>query len=212
MINLKYNTKIIPKKDQKTSSWSGGLTTQIYIYPEDAIYKELNFKWRLSSAKVDLEESIFTHLPGISRKIMSLDNTLVLDHKNKYTRTLKPFEEESFNGDWQTKSYGKVTDFNLMMNKDCNGELECLTIKKCDFFKMKLRNNYDKYKYVSEAFYCINGNVKLSLEDEEQIALNQHDLFSITMETDINSNDKIIFKILNGLNEDIKLVHAKIFY
>ena len=71
-----YTVKIIHDSDYKTSNWSGGTTTELAIYPLDSNYKNLDFKWRLSSAKVELEESTFTYLPNTNRFILSLDNPL----------------------------------------------------------------------------------------------------------------------------------------
>lgn len=62
---MKCEIKVITKEQQKTSTWSGGTTTQLAIYPEDADYGKRNFTWRLSSATVEAEESVFTSLPGI---------------------------------------------------------------------------------------------------------------------------------------------------
>ena len=46
---------------------------------------------------------------------MILDGTLKLEHTGRYkTKILHKFETDSLIGDWETKGYGKVTDFNLM--------------------------------------------------------------------------------------------------
>ena len=53
--------------DYRTSCWSGGTTTEIFIWPEDADYAARRFAVRISSATVELEESDFTALPGVTR-------------------------------------------------------------------------------------------------------------------------------------------------
>ena len=110
--------KHIKKETLVTSEWSGGTTTQLYIYPESGDYKTLNFDFRLSTATVDLETSNFTKLPGINRLIMSLDNALSLTHNDGQMIDLRPFEVDRFKGDDETISFGRVTDFNVMFN-DC---------------------------------------------------------------------------------------------
>jgi environmental stress-induced protein Ves len=55
------------------NNWSGGITTQLAIYPKDANYKKQNFQFRISTATVEIEESVFTKLPGVSRKLMILN-------------------------------------------------------------------------------------------------------------------------------------------
>ena len=105
----------LTKKEQlQTSTWAGGTTTQLAIFPKEAIYKNLDFSWRISTATIDIEESTFTSLPNVSRIIMVLDGELTIQHKNQYTKRLKKFDIDTFSGDWETTSVGKVIDFNVM--------------------------------------------------------------------------------------------------
>lgn len=105
----------LTKKEQlNTSIWLGGTTTQLAIYPKEAIYKNLDFIFRISTATIEVEESTFTSLPNVSRVIMVLDGELTIQHKNQYTKQLKKFDTDFFSGDWETTSIGKVTDFNIM--------------------------------------------------------------------------------------------------
>ncbi|MGE7596362.1 HutD/Ves family protein [Peribacillus frigoritolerans] len=115
---MSFSLKIIRKSEQITSLWSGGKTTQLAIYPEEADYSKRDFKWRISTAEVEVEESLFTHLPGIQRIIMILDGEMSLQHKGKPSMHLSPFEQDRFDGGWTTRSIGKVTDFNLMLAED----------------------------------------------------------------------------------------------
>jgi len=112
----------------KTINWSGGTSTQLYIYPETADYRLRNFDFRLSTAKVEVEKSDFTPLSGVSRKIMILDGQIEISHKNHYRKKLKQFDVDEFEGDWQTSSVGICTDFNLMTQGKTKGELSSLTL------------------------------------------------------------------------------------
>ena len=38
---MEINTRLIKEDDYITTEWSGGKTTQIFIYPEGSNYKEL---------------------------------------------------------------------------------------------------------------------------------------------------------------------------
>ena len=105
---------LIIKKDQQTNTWSGGTTTQLAIYPKGSSYKNLDFTFRISTATIDVEQSDFTSLPDVSRLIMVLKGDLTIQHKNQYTKHLKKFDTDSFSGNWETNSIGKVTDFNVM--------------------------------------------------------------------------------------------------
>ena len=105
----------LTKKEQlQTTSWSGGTTTQLAIFPKEAVYKNLDFIFRISTATIDVEESIFTSLPNVNRVIMVLNGELTIQHRNQYTKKLNKFDTDNFLGDWQTTSIGKVTDFNVM--------------------------------------------------------------------------------------------------
>ena len=102
------------KQDLQTVSWSGGTTTQLAIYPKEAVYKKLDFIFRISTATIDVEKSDFTPLPSISRCIMILNGELTILHKDHYTKRLKKFDTDNFSGNWKTTSLGKATDFNVM--------------------------------------------------------------------------------------------------
>ena len=116
--------KIIRSQDLIPAKWAGGITTQLAIYPEDSSYREQNFIFRLSTAKVEIAESTFTKLPGVSRIIMILEGVLQLEHKGHYSKTLHKFDTDSFPGDWDTISYGRATDFNLMTTGKAIGSLQ----------------------------------------------------------------------------------------
>lgn len=118
--------KIITKNstDYRTTEWSGGKTTELFLYPEDGDYAARRFDVRISSATVETEHSVFTALPGVQRKLMLLEGELKLIHKGHRERTMQPFVDiDTFPGDWETESFGKVRDFNLMTRNDAKGRL-----------------------------------------------------------------------------------------
>lgn len=120
---MTITVKLIKTKDFIETNWSGGKTTQIYIYPEDADYKNINFKFRISSATVELDQSEFTKLEGVYRFITPLNKKLKLTHNQKDFIELEPFEIYSFDGGLDTTSYGKAKDFNLMLANGAKGNL-----------------------------------------------------------------------------------------
>ncbi len=115
--------------DYKVSEWSGGKTTELFLYPATASYAERNFDVRFSSATVELEESDFTPLANYARVIMSLNGTLTLSHDGGEKISLPPFTSHSFGGWQQTHSCGKVTDFNVMTKRG-EGVGEILPLQK----------------------------------------------------------------------------------
>ena len=111
------------------SAWSGGTTTQLAIYPENAVYGERDFLWRVSSALVELEESDFTPLPDYDRLIATLEGEIVLSHNGGAPLRLRPLEVHAFSGADATHSWGRCKDFNLMLRRGCaSGTMEPLRL------------------------------------------------------------------------------------
>ncbi len=118
------------EKDYKVSKWSGGDTTELYLYPEDGDYKSGNFQLRISSATVEADRSEFTSLPGVDRYLMIFQGHLDMIHGEKEKISLEPYEVDHFDGGVPTVSYGKVVDFNLMLKNVAKGKMEALCLEK----------------------------------------------------------------------------------
>lgn len=111
----------IRKEDMAVSNWSGGTTTEIMIWPRGSVYAERNFLFRISTAKVELDESDFTPLPDYDRFIASIEGSMLLTH------TLEGGEEKAevlplstvhrFDGGTPTHCVGRARDLNLMLRK-----------------------------------------------------------------------------------------------
>ena len=110
--------------DYVTTEWSGGSTTQLAIAPRRAVYADRDFLWRLSSATVELDESDFTPLPDYDRVISTLRGDMTLAHNGGEKLTLHPYEIHEFSGADNTHSWGRCTDFNLMLRRgQCRGSV-----------------------------------------------------------------------------------------
>ena len=110
-------------KDYKVGLWSGGSTTELFIWPEGADYAKREFTIRVSSAWVDLEESDFTPLMGVTRYITPLSGGFTLTHPGCEPVVMGPLAEPyQFSGEITTHCVGKATDFNLML-KGARGEM-----------------------------------------------------------------------------------------
>lgn len=180
---MKEAVKIIGQEEFTTTDWSGGKTTELMIYPKDSDYKEKNFQFRISSATVELEESNFTKLPGIKRFITPLDGELKLTHDDKEYINLKPFEVYEFSGGIDTRSFGKVRDFNLMLRDKARGKLESIKIK--DRVNLFTANN------VLDIYYSYNGDFKFNI-NEKEYQLNPNELLILNTKM---INDKIDISI-----------------
>lgn len=122
---------LLTQEQYVTTLWSGGTTTQLAIAPKEEVYADRDFLWRLSSAKVELEHSDFTPLPDYNRLISILDGELSMKIGDGEKFSLAPLHVCSFDGGVPVESWGKCTDYNLMMRKGaCDGSAQSLTMDK----------------------------------------------------------------------------------
>ncbi len=169
--------KHLKTTDYKVNKWSGGLTTEFAIYPQNSNYANRDFLWRISSATIEDEFSTFTNLPDYNRFIATLDNEIKLIHDDKEVQ-LSPLSIYNFDGGINTKSIGKCTDFNLMIRKnEVSATLDLhetsITIK-----------NFEEIDTI--IIYCISGNISLPLQIFEKETLILSDLkneITITADT-----------------------------
>ena len=121
---MKY--QLYKKEEFRESRWTGGVTREIAIWPETAKYIDRNFIWRLSTATCELDESDFSKLEDYDRVLMVLEGEVVLSHEGQRVARLKELEQDRFDGAYKTRSFGKITDYNLMVRKGNEGYLDLL--------------------------------------------------------------------------------------
>ncbi len=159
--------QIIKKDDCQVSTWSGGKTCEIYIYPPTSIYSERDFKFRISSATVDLPESTFTKLPAYSRYIMPLQGQMELTHNQQEPIVLQPYQKNYFMGSDDTISRGTCTDFNLMLALGLKG----------DIWPLEQADDFD-LNCMFSGIYILSENIELNVKAEAidtLLSLNQGD-------------------------------------
>lgn len=171
--------EVIREQDQKTSRWSGGTTTELFLHPKNGSYAESNFLFRLSSAYCQDSESVFTSLPGVKRILMVLDGRTSLCHQGKRRVTLEPGDQDRFTGDESIKSVGSCVDFNLMMKQDTDGNLfyrklqEDEKLSLGDFSVKKKPNLADGCYF---GLYLVKGKAFLVRRHKvDKIILKEHD-------------------------------------
>lgn len=160
---MSIESNIIRSNVQKTSLWSGGKTTEIFIYPETAEYGKRNFDCRISTATVEVETSTFTPLPGIQRHLLILEGEMRLKHDDDPWMTLKPYINHSFGGGQHTVSEGKVRDFNVMVSESAEAEIQ---VHELDV------ENWVNLHYKEELLhfiYCTEGTVQVQLEQKDKV-------------------------------------------
>lgn len=125
--------KTLPDSGFKTSEWSGGTTTELFLLPEDGSYKERRFSVRISTALVELESSVFTSLPGVKRFLTPLCPGFLLN-VNGEEKELKYGEVLEFSGDDSVECVGSGRDLNLML-KGADGDMRTVsgafTVESC---------------------------------------------------------------------------------
>ena len=179
-------------------NWASGTSTEIFIYPADASFAERNFLFRISTATVEAEESNFTFFEGITRHLMILKGELDLIHEGRYSKHLKPFDQDIFSGEWSTRSKGKVTDFNLMLKNGPTGLLTHHSMSAGLNVTLAVKTGFYFIYFASGKALC-NG-----------IPANATDLFCFDNETSVSIHaqsacDIIEIKVSlnnNGLSDD----------
>lgn len=177
--------KIIGKDEMKSSQWSGGTTTEMYIGPPGASYAERNFDVRVSSARVELESSQFTALPGIDRHLMVLEGALQVQHLGHHEKYLRPFETDSFSGDWETHSIGQVLDFNLMVKRGLKGGLQAISLSgdTTHTIEMESRKLILLYSYAGSFNLSVGGDtLRVNSGDAGLVEITEMDNITVGLE------------------------------
>ncbi len=157
----------IKKEQTKTMAWASGTTTELFIYPSSGNFLTRDFLFRISTATVEAEETTFSDFSGLTRILMPLEGNLTLFHEGHYTKELRPFEQDTFDGGWSTKSIGKVRDFNVMFKAPATAKLEAFEI-----FEFQKIERFVKSEYL--VLYVENGSFEC-----EKVQLQKGDLFVV---------------------------------
>ncbi len=184
---MDINTRLIKEDEYITTAWSGGKTTQLFIYPEEADYSRRNFKFRLSSATVESEKSEFTKLEGVYRFITPLDGQLKLTHDHIQYIDLQPFEVYEFDGNKDTVSFGKVRDFNLMLRSGAEGKLDSICINKEQLLEEEIHGYFKEFFYF---IYACSKDVSVDINGKDY-NINQFQTLLIKVESECVLNIKI---------------------
>ncbi|OXB19041.1 hypothetical protein B0A80_19875 [Flavobacterium tructae] len=107
---------LLPKENCKPAVWSGGLTYEYMIYPKTANYADRDFAFRISSATIEQEPSVFTQFKGYHRYLVMLDNGLDIEI-NQEKKVYEQFEIMEFNSNDAVTSFTKGIDFNWMVSE-----------------------------------------------------------------------------------------------
>ncbi len=159
----------ISLEDGKTAKWSGGTTTELYIYPENSVYANRDFVFRISSATVESDKSVFTKLPGVQRWIAPLNGSFTLTHQGHHKIILEKHQVDRFEGDWDTECQGRARDFNLMVRAPYEGKM-ALSEPEGRLIHQTSRHAF-YFFYALEASECTVGDRIVSLKKDTLLML-----------------------------------------
>lgn len=204
---MKYNYKLIKNSDYTPTYWSGGMATELTTYPPNSSFVARDFFWRLGFAKIDIDTSTFSSLPGIKRHLMVTDGSMTLTHKDKYSKELKCFSQDFFMGDWITTTKGRCSVFNLMTRENYDGELSYISLSSKDARNFTLKEySMTKKQIINICFYALNNTFNICVNDINTVVDNG-DLFIIFNEY---NNFDFSFDICNNTNVNSDIIVAVI--
>ncbi|MDD3254098.1 MAG: HutD family protein [Lachnospiraceae bacterium] len=160
----------------KISRWSGGSTTQFYIMPEDSVFAEHDFTWRLSAAVLEDEQSEFTRFPGYERILYLLSGISLIHVEQKFCKMLLPGDQIRFSGSDITKSRGRASDLNLIMREGCSGRMTGYPSR--DRIEWKQSGNDRENQ--CWMFYMTEGSAEIQdIQNQSRIPLSPGDLLLV---------------------------------
>lgn len=125
--------EIIRRADQMTTEWEWGwgrgATTRLAVHPPEASHSGSAFKWRMSSIRVAPAEFRLAPLPGFQRILMVLSGELRVCHEDRHEALLRAFDQDRFDGAWNTTGSGDAAGFDLSMAEGVDGSIVTLTLK-----------------------------------------------------------------------------------
>lgn len=172
---------IVGNNGFNTSEWSGGTTTEMAIYPNSSKYLKRDFVWRISSATCDLDSSDFSLLPDYDRVLMVLEGETVLSYDGERSVKLGELEQDSFDGAWRTRSFGKMRDFNLMVRKGCDGFVDVLRPEPT--VTTVGSTHETEHNKTTHAIYCREGYIIVGKNGDSKM-VNQGELIVLEFEPD----------------------------
>ena len=94
---------------------------------------------------------------------MILEGNINLIHEGRYSKQLAPFDQDTFDGSWLTKSQGKVRDFNVMFKENVAGKVSHFAINEEQSESFTLSGTHDFFFVQNYLYVQYNKNLNLYL-------------------------------------------------
>ena len=154
--------------------WDGGETFEYYIHPENSLYANRDFLFRISAATISKVPCTFTKFEDYQRFLVMLDNNLHIEHNDKeehYT----PNDIFKFDSNSDIVSYTKGNDFNLIVSKK---------VETADFFFLhdvvRLKQSFIFLFALNDTSIEVN-NEKINLKMNDLLLIENSDRFDVTL-------------------------------
>ena len=92
------------------------------------------------------------------KRTMVLEGRMSIDHHDHHRILLEPFDQDYFDGEWTTKSYGRGTDFNLTLQQGQEGKIDSL----------KANTDYLFDSSLFTSFYILEDEITLTIASETE--------------------------------------------
>lgn len=120
---------LIKNNQGNISKWGGGTTREMFIYPQNSTLENRDFIFRISSATININHSVFTDFNGFKRYIIPLNGELQIKHENSTNILLKTNTLYIFDGGRETESMHtneQLQDFNIIVNKNYESDIKII--------------------------------------------------------------------------------------
>jgi environmental stress-induced protein Ves len=163
--------EILHLQSLTAKNWSGGTTTELFIYPEETNFQKGNYQLRVSLATVEKEATIFTPLPDTLRTLLVLEGSQLLQHQGKHTADLRPMEQDTFSGDWTTECVGTSVNFNVKTRGDKRAQVKVENLHAGTSFTFKLKGDL-------QAIYLTKGQISIDgkMVSTREIIISEHSI------------------------------------
>jgi hypothetical protein len=119
---------------------------------------------------------------------------------------MEPYKDiDVFDGGWESSAAGKVTDFNMMLSKDCHGKMT--VVENDGILKNELCTEHNK-PFDFKAFYCGNGRAVFEVSTGEKFEISEGDM-AILENVEHNIEINVVLKNSKLVRMDICCIEMK---
>lgn len=154
--------KLLTKKDQPVFKWQGGITKQLFVYPEGSNGVGNGSLFEVTSSTMDFPKTEYTLFENFKRILMVIDGTTTLSHKDGTSKTLRKYDYHAFHGNLQTYSDGLATDYEIIFDEKLVGRMQVVSDEECDL-PCSLS---DTRKKIYLGFYCDGEKADIIIDEK----------------------------------------------